>query len=60
MPDGPAESDGSTRQGENYSPELCTVLLMRHDFAFSYGAPFVGKMGRKLPRLVGILVPYSP
>ncbi len=59
MPDGPAESDGSTRHGEDYSPELCTVLLMRHDFAFSYGAPFVGKMGRKFPRLVGILVPYN-
>ncbi|KAL2261325.1 hypothetical protein VTK26DRAFT_4397 [Humicola hyalothermophila] len=42
MPDGPAESDGSTRHGKDYSPELCTVLLMRHDFAWSYGAPFVG------------------
>lgn len=44
MPDGPAESDGSTRDGKDYSPELCTVLLMRHDFAWSYGAPFVGKL----------------
>jgi hypothetical protein len=44
MPDGPAESDGSTRSGNDYSPELCTVLLMRHDFAWSYGAPFVGKL----------------
>ncbi|KAK4241642.1 peptide N-acetyl-beta-D-glucosaminyl asparaginase amidase A-domain-containing protein [Achaetomium macrosporum] len=42
MPDGPAESDGSTRPGKDYSPGLCTVLLMRHDFAWSYGAPFVG------------------
>jgi hypothetical protein len=45
MPGGPAESDGSTRAGEDYSPELCTVLLMRHDFAWSYNAPFVGKLG---------------
>jgi hypothetical protein len=44
MPDGPAESDGSTRHGKDYSPELCTVLLMRHDFAWSYEAPFVGKL----------------
>lgn len=43
MPGGPAESDGSTRHGEDYSPELCTVLLMRHDFAWSYNAPFVGE-----------------
>ncbi|KAL2157105.1 hypothetical protein VTH06DRAFT_7020 [Thermothelomyces fergusii] len=43
MPDGPAESDGSTRDVTDYSPELCTVLLMRHDFAWSYGAPFVGE-----------------
>jgi hypothetical protein len=43
MPDGPAESDGSTRDGKDYSPPLCTVLLMRHDFAWSYNAPFVGK-----------------
>ena len=42
MPGGPAESDGSTRHGEDYSPGLCTVLLMRHDFAWSYNAPFVG------------------
>lgn len=44
MPDGPAESDGSARHAEDYSPELCTVLLMRHDFAWSYGAPFVGEL----------------
>ncbi|KAK3301383.1 peptide N-acetyl-beta-D-glucosaminyl asparaginase amidase A-domain-containing protein [Chaetomium fimeti] len=43
MPGGPAESDGSTRHGEDYSPELCTVLLMRHDFAWSYNAPFIGE-----------------
>ncbi|AEO55901.1 hypothetical protein MYCTH_2300199 [Thermothelomyces thermophilus ATCC 42464] len=43
MPDGPAESDGSTRNATDYSPELCTVLLMRHDFAWSYDAPFMGE-----------------
>ncbi|KAL2141781.1 hypothetical protein VTI28DRAFT_1918 [Corynascus sepedonium] len=43
MPDGPAESDGSTRDVSDYSPELCTVLLMRHDFAWSYDAPFIGE-----------------
>ncbi|KAL2264713.1 hypothetical protein VTJ83DRAFT_7223 [Remersonia thermophila] len=42
MPDGPAESDGSTRHGWEYQPPLCTKLLMRHDFAWSYEAPFVG------------------
>ncbi|KAK4122500.1 hypothetical protein N657DRAFT_635238 [Parathielavia appendiculata] len=42
MPDGPAESDGSPRHGKDYSPEQCTVQLMRHDFAWSYDAPFVG------------------
>jgi hypothetical protein len=46
MPDGPAESDGSTRHGKDYAPELCTVLLMRHDFAWSYDAPFVGKLSQ--------------
>jgi hypothetical protein len=49
MPDGPAESDGSTRHGKDYSPELCTVLLMRHDFAWSYDAPFVGELGYSQP-----------
>lgn len=52
LPGGPAESDGSTRPGDGYSPELCTVLLMRHDFAWSYGAPFVGKPNPWLPCLV--------
>ncbi|KAL1842016.1 hypothetical protein VTJ49DRAFT_6182 [Mycothermus thermophilus] len=42
MPDGPAESDGSTRHGWEYQPPLCTKLLMRHDFAWSYEAPFIG------------------
>lgn len=46
MPDGPAESDGSTRHAKDYSPELCTVLLMRHDFAWSYGQPYIGKLAR--------------
>jgi len=44
MPDGPAESDGSTRHAKDYSPELCIVLLMRHDFAWSYGHPYIGKL----------------
>jgi hypothetical protein len=52
MPDGPAESDGSTRHGKDYAPELCTVLLMRHDFAWSYDAPFVGKLGQPLGELL--------
>ncbi len=58
LPGGPAESDGSTRDGKDYSPPLCTVLLMRHDFAWSYNAPFVGKLGRDVQRLgaVGGLV----
>ncbi|KAK0745397.1 peptide N-acetyl-beta-D-glucosaminyl asparaginase amidase A-domain-containing protein [Apiosordaria backusii] len=42
MPDGPADSDGSTRHGIDYTPKLCTVLLMRRDFAWSYGDPFIG------------------
>ncbi|KAK0670563.1 putative peptide-N4-(N-acetyl-beta-glucosaminyl)asparagine amidase A [Cercophora samala] len=44
MPDGPADSDGSTRHGNEYSPKLCTVLLMRRDFAWSYGDPFIGEI----------------
>ncbi len=48
LPGGPAESDGSTRDGKDYSPPLCTALLMRHDFAWSYNAPFVGKPGHDL------------
>ncbi|KAK4144312.1 peptide N-acetyl-beta-D-glucosaminyl asparaginase amidase A-domain-containing protein [Dichotomopilus funicola] len=40
LPGGPTESDGSTKGGDE--GEVCSVLLMRHDFAFSYGAPFVG------------------
>jgi hypothetical protein len=52
MPDGPAESDSSTRHGKDYAPELCTVLLMRHDFAWSYDAPFVGKLGQPLNKLL--------
>ncbi len=69
MPDGPAESDGLTRDGKDYSPPLCTVLLMRHDFAWSYDAPFVGKIahslsrataGRDLQPFHGWLVLYCP
>ena len=52
LPGGPAESDGSTRDGTDYSPPLCTVLLMRHDFAWSYNAPFVGKLGHDVQHLV--------
>ncbi|KAK0615885.1 peptide N-acetyl-beta-D-glucosaminyl asparaginase amidase A-domain-containing protein, partial [Bombardia bombarda] len=40
LPYGPADSDGSTPV--ETSAGSCTVLLMRHDFAFSYGSPFVG------------------
>jgi hypothetical protein len=47
MPDGPAESDGSTRHAWEYQPPLCTKLLMRHDFAWSYEAPFVGEFLRE-------------
>jgi hypothetical protein len=54
MPDGPADSDGSTRDGKDYSPELCTVLLMRHDFAWSYGAPYIGKPRCILPEAVAL------
>ncbi|KAK3933638.1 hypothetical protein QBC46DRAFT_109029 [Diplogelasinospora grovesii] len=44
MPYGAAESDGSHHPctGGGSASEPCTVLLMRHDFAFSYGQPFVG------------------
>lgn len=59
MPDGPAESDGSTRHGKDYSPELCTVLLMRHDFAWSYDAPFVGKLGQVVVPCVSALLAVS-
>lgn len=46
LPGGPAESDGSTKGEEEGGDEgeVCSVLLMRHDFAFSYGAPFVGEL----------------
>ncbi|KAK3685478.1 peptide N-acetyl-beta-D-glucosaminyl asparaginase amidase A-domain-containing protein [Podospora appendiculata] len=42
MPYGPADSDGSPGLDGGAPPGLCTVLLMRHDFAWSYGSPFVG------------------
>ncbi|KAK3327294.1 peptide N-acetyl-beta-D-glucosaminyl asparaginase amidase A-domain-containing protein [Cercophora scortea] len=42
MPYGPADSDGSPYPDGGAPPGLCTVLLMRHDFAWSYGSPFVG------------------
>lgn len=42
LPDGPEESDGSSKAAPVYAAESCTVLLMRRDFAWSYEDPFVG------------------
>ncbi|KAK1750621.1 peptide N-acetyl-beta-D-glucosaminyl asparaginase amidase A-domain-containing protein [Echria macrotheca] len=42
LPDGPEESDGSSRNDAAYKRPSCTVLLMRRDFAWSYNDPFVG------------------
>ncbi|KAK0741224.1 peptide N-acetyl-beta-D-glucosaminyl asparaginase amidase A-domain-containing protein [Schizothecium vesticola] len=43
LPDGPAESDGSSHEGKTWDDEnACTVLLMRRDFAWSYEDPFIG------------------
>lgn len=42
LPDGPEESDGSSKVVPTYAAESCTVLLMRRDFAWSYEDPFVG------------------
>ncbi|EGO61434.1 hypothetical protein NEUTE1DRAFT_128035 [Neurospora tetrasperma FGSC 2508] len=42
MPYGPADSDGTTPIPAGSTQEACTVLLMRHDFAFSYGVPYIG------------------
>lgn len=41
-----AQSDGSEvflSTGNSASGEACTVLLMEHSFAWSYGMPFIGK-----------------
>lgn len=47
MPDGPATSDGLRTEdsdgGRRGGAESCTVQLMDHVFAWSYGKPFVGK-----------------
>ncbi|KAK0719572.1 peptide N-acetyl-beta-D-glucosaminyl asparaginase amidase A-domain-containing protein [Lasiosphaeris hirsuta] len=43
LPDGAAESDGSSRTLDGYAEKPCTVLLMRRDFAWSYNDPFIGK-----------------
>jgi hypothetical protein len=43
MPYGAANSDGSTGT-KGGSGSSCTVTLMEHIFATSYGAPFVGKL----------------
>lgn len=55
MPDGPAESDGSTKNGDDYGPGVCEVLLMRHDFAWSYGAPFIGEFGHTCLTVYGCM-----
>ena len=44
MPYGPADSDGTTPIPAGSSQKACTVLLMRRDFAFSYGDPYIGKL----------------
>lgn len=44
MPYGPADSDGTTAIPAGYTQKACTVLLMRRDFAFSYGDPYIGKL----------------
>lgn len=44
LPDGAAESDGSSHEGKTWNDEdACTVLLMRRDFAWSYEDPFIGR-----------------
>ncbi|KAK1836333.1 peptide N-acetyl-beta-D-glucosaminyl asparaginase amidase A-domain-containing protein [Podospora conica] len=43
LPDGAAESDGSSHEGATWNEEdACTVVLMRRDFAWSYEDPFIG------------------
>ncbi|KAK1783432.1 peptide N-acetyl-beta-D-glucosaminyl asparaginase amidase A-domain-containing protein [Copromyces sp. CBS 386.78] len=42
MPYGPADSDGTTPIPAGSTQKACTVLLMRRDFAFSYGDPYIG------------------
>ncbi|KAJ4413390.1 hypothetical protein N0V85_003585 [Neurospora sp. IMI 360204] len=42
MPYGPADSDGTTPIPAGSTQKACNVLLMRHDFAFSYGDPYIG------------------
>lgn len=44
MPYGPADSDGTTPIPAGSTQKTCTVLLMRRDFAFSYGDPYIGKL----------------
>ncbi|KAM7195441.1 putative peptide-n4-asparagine amidase [Naviculisporaceae sp. PSN 640] len=43
MPYGTSDSDGSTDDDGNLSKGDCKVLLMRRDFAWSYGDPFIGQ-----------------
>ncbi|KAK3402743.1 peptide N-acetyl-beta-D-glucosaminyl asparaginase amidase A-domain-containing protein [Sordaria brevicollis] len=44
MPYGPADSDGTTPVPDGYNTQkACEVLLMRRDFAFSYGDPYIGQ-----------------
>lgn len=42
MPYGLADSDGTTPVPAGSTQKACTVLLMRRDFAFSYGDPYIG------------------
>lgn len=44
MPYGPADSDGTTPIPAGSTQKACNVLLMRRDFAFSYGDPYIGKL----------------
>jgi len=44
-PQGLTDSDGSkVLSSAGASEESCTVLLMEHSFAYSYGLPFIGKL----------------
>lgn len=52
------ESDGSEvflDAGNSASTESCTVLLMEHSFAWSYGMPFIGKRNRTYRFMAAIL-----
>lgn len=65
MPYG-ASYESSADDGSSVSTQItnsptqpsCTVLLMEHDFGWSYGIPFVGKL-RNWPVVVSGVVPYA-